>query len=144
MDEVAADMKHFLEGESSDVIEKLYRLGGSSGGARPKILVGYNEGSNHIIFGAEELPVGYEHWIIKFPSSIDSTDSAHIEYAYHKMALGAGLDMNAFKLFAGESGKNYFGTKRFDRVHGQRIHMHSASGQLDDNYRIATEIASIN
>ncbi len=138
LDEVAADMKHFLEGESSEVIEKLHRLGGSSGGARPKILVGYNKDSKHIIHGTEELPLGYEHWIIKFPSSNDSPDTAHIEYAYHKMALGAGLDMNTCKLFTGESGKNYFGTKRFDRVHGQRIHMHSASGLLHDNYRMST------
>ena len=138
LDEVAADMKHFFEGESSEVIEKLHRLGGSSGGARPKILVGYNKDSNHIIHGTEELPIGYEHWIIKFPSSNDSPDIAHIEYAYHKMALGAGLNMNACKLFAGESGKIYFGTKRFDRIHGQRIHMHSASGLLHDNYRMST------
>jgi len=138
LDEVAADMKQFFEGESSEVIEKLHRLGGSSGGAIPKILVGYNKGSNHIIHGTEELPKGYEHWIIKFPSSNDFPDIAHIEYAYHKMALGAGLNMNACNLFEGESGKNYFGTKRFDRVHGQRIHMHSASGILHDNYRMST------
>ena len=138
LDEVAADMKHFLEGESSDVIQKLHQLGGSSGGARPKILVGYNKGTNHFIHGAEELPEDYEHWIIKFPSSIDSPDIAHIEYAYHKMALYAGINMNACKLFEGESGKNYFGTKRFDRDHGQRIHMHSASGLLHDNYRMST------
>ena len=138
LDEVAADMKNFIEGESTDVIEKLHQLGGSSGGARPKILVGYNKGSNHIIHGAEDLPEDYEHWIIKFPSSIDSPDIAHIEYAYHKMALDAGLTMDVCKLFAGKSGKNYFGTKRFDRVHGQRIHMHSASGLLHDNYRMST------
>ena len=138
LDEVAADMKNFLEGESTDVIEKLYQLGGSSGGARPKILVGYNKVSNHIIHGAEDLPEDYEHWIIKFPSSIDSPDIAHIEYAYHKMALDAGLTMNVCKLFAGKSGKDYFGTKRFDRVHDQRIHMHSASGLLHDNYRMST------
>jgi serine/threonine-protein kinase HipA len=138
LDEVAADMKNFLEGESTDVIEKLYQLGGSSGGARPKILVGYNKVSNHIIHGAEDLPEDYEHWIIKFPSSIDSPDIAHIEYAYHKMALDAGLTMSVCKLFAGKSGKDYFGTKRFDRFHDQRIHMHSASGLLHDNYRMST------
>lgn len=137
LDEVVADMKLFLEGESSDVIQRLHQLGGSSGGARPKILVGYNKGSNHFIQSAEELPEDYEHWIIKFPSSIDSPDIAHIEYAYHKMALGAGITMNECKLFAGESGKNYFGTKRFDRDRGQLIHMHSASGLLHDNYRMS-------
>lgn len=138
LDEVATDMKHFLEGESSDVIERLHQLGGSSGGARPKILVGYNKGSRHFIHGAEGLSEGYEHWIIKFPSSDDLPDTANIEYAYHKMALGAGLIMNPCKLFEGKSGKKYFGTKRFDRVQGQRIHMHSASGLLHDNYRLST------
>ncbi len=138
LDEVASDMKHLPEGESSDVIEELYQLGGSSGGARPKILVGYNKGANRIIHGAQELSQDFEHWIIKFPSSMDSPDTANIEYAYHKMALAAGLNMNECKLFEGESGRNYFGTLRFDRDHGQRIHMHSASGLLHDNYRMSS------
>ena len=138
LDTIANQMKHVLQGTSSDIIEELFDLGGSSGGARPKVFVGYNSTTNHLIHGSEEVPDDYEHWIIKFPSSTDRPDIAQIEFAYYKMALDAGIHMNPCKLFVGNSGKAYFGTKRFDRVEGQRMHMHSASGLMHDNFRLST------
>ena len=138
LDAVAEQMNYVLEGTSYDLIEELYDLGGSSGGARPKIYVGYNPETDQFIHGKERLPVGFEHWIIKFPSSTDPVDIANIEFAYHKMALHAGIEMSECKLFEGSSGKQYFGTKRFDRFEGKRIHMHSASGLMHDNFRLST------
>ena len=137
LDDIAAETKKVLEGTPTDVIEALFRLGGSSGGARPKILVGYNKMINHLIYSAEQLPVGYEHWLIKFPSSFDTHDIAEIEFAYHKMAIDAGIQMNECKLFKGPSGKQYFGTKRFDRIGDKRLHIHSAAGLLHDNFRLS-------
>ena len=137
LDAIAAETKKVLEGVPTDVIEALFRLGGSSGGARPKILVGYNQATNHLLYGAEQLPAGYEHWLIKFPSSYDTYDIAEIEFAYHKMAIDAGIQMSECKLFKGPSGKQYFGTKRFDRVGNKRLHMHSAAGLLHDNFRLS-------
>jgi serine/threonine-protein kinase HipA len=138
LDAISKEMNLVLEGFSSDIIEELYQLGGSSGGARPKIVVGYNPATDHIIHGGDDLPEGYEHWIIKFGSSFDRIDSAHIEYAYYLMARAAGLEMAPSKLFKGQSGKYYFGTQRFDRVGNKRLHMHSASGLLHDNFRLST------
>jgi serine/threonine-protein kinase HipA len=137
LDSIAREMNQVLEGTSSEVIEELFALGGSSGGARPKILAGYNPSTDHLIHGSKSLPSGYEHWIIKFPSSTDPIDIAHIEYAYHRMALDAGIEMSPCKLFTGSSGRRYFGTKRFDRIEGQRLHMHSASGLMHDNFRLS-------
>jgi serine/threonine-protein kinase HipA len=137
LDKISEEMNHVLEGTASDVIEELFHLGGSSGGARPKIFVGYNPETDHLIHGKEELPEGYEHWIIKFPSSTDLPDIAQIEYAYYKMALDAGIEMSECKLFEGPSGKPYFGTQRFDRIHNDRLHLHSASGLLNDNFRFS-------
>jgi serine/threonine-protein kinase HipA len=51
------------------------------------------------------------------------------------MALAAGLEMAESRLFTTASGKQYFGTERFDRNHNKRLHMHSASGLLHDNFR---------
>lgn len=48
------------------------------------------------------------------------------------------LNRSKCKLFQGKSGKLYFGTKRFDRVENQRIHLHSASGLLHDDFRRST------
>jgi len=80
----------------------------------------------------------YEDWIIKFPSSADNREIAKIEFACHKMALLAGLEMSECRLFKGKSGQVYFGTKRFDRVDGQRLHTHTASGLMHDNFRMST------
>lgn len=137
LDSIALQVNHVLEGTSSDVIEELFALGGTSGGARPKIFAGYNPDTDNLIHGSANLPDGSEHWIIKFPSSSDPNDIANIEYAYYKMALDAGIEMNRCRLFTGNSGKKYFGTRRFDRVDGQRLHMHSASGLMHDNFRLS-------
>ncbi len=134
---VAREAQKILEGSSSDVLEELVQLGGSSGGARPKILVGYNPQSDHLIYGQEILPEGYEHWIIKFPATNDFSDIAQIEYAYYQMAIDAGIEMSVSRLFEGASGDFYFGTKRFDRQGNRRLHLHSASGLLHDNFRLS-------
>jgi serine/threonine-protein kinase HipA len=138
LDTIANGMIQILQGASSEIIEKLFVLGGSSGGARPKIFVAYNPDSEEIIHGKEELPSGFENWIIKFPSSVDNPEIAKIEYAYHKMALKAGIEMSDCKLFKGKSGKVYFGTKRFDRLNNKRLHVHTASGLMHDNFRAST------
>lgn len=138
LDLIAQEMSHILKGSESDIIEELFTLGGSSGGARPKIFVGHNNATNEITHGYHQLTEGFEDWIIKFPSSSDPKGIANIEYAYHKMALLAGLEMSDCKLFTGQSGQTYFGTKRFDRINGKRIHMHTASGLMHDNFRMST------
>ena len=137
LDFLAEEMSQVLQGKSSEVIDELYQLGGSSGGARPKIFVGYNPMTDHLIHGTQELPAGYEHWIIKFPSFEDPKDIANIEFAYYKMALGAGIEMAPSKLFESKTGKNYFGTKRFDRLDEKKLHLHSASGIMHDNFRLS-------
>jgi len=137
LDKLAIAANQILAGTDSEILDEMYVLGGSSGGARPKILVGYNKQQNHLISSENELPDTYEHWLIKFPSSIDRKDIAHIEYAYYKMALDAGIEMSECKLFKGKSGKSYFGTKRFDRIGNKRLHMHSSAGMMHDNFRLS-------
>lgn len=138
LDAISKEMNAVLEGASSSIIEELYEMGGSSGGARPKILVGYNPETDHLIHGTDTLPESYEHWLIKFPSSNDRQDIAQIEYAYHKMAVAAGISMASSRLFTTASGNRFFGTKRFDRTGNKRLHMHSAAAMLNDNFRYST------
>jgi serine/threonine-protein kinase HipA len=138
LDLLASEMSHILHGTSSEIIEELFFLGGSSGGARPKIFAAYNLLADNLIHGADNVPEGYDEWIIKFPSSSDSREIANIEFAYHKMALLAGIEMSECRLFKGKSGHVYFGTKRFDRVSGKRLHTHTASGLMHDNFRMST------
>lgn len=86
-----------LEGEFAEVLPQLMRAGGSPGGACPKILVGISD--NRIIAGEEDLPDGYEHWIIKFAAKQDAGDAGSIEYAYAMMADAAGIELPEIRLF---------------------------------------------
>jgi serine/threonine-protein kinase HipA len=138
LDEIARSTKQIIAGLATDVLDEIFRLGGSSGGARPKILVGYNPDTQHLIGAEKELPPPYEHWLIKFPASSDSKDIANIEYAYYKMAIDAGIEMSDCRLFESKSGNTYFGTKRFDRQGNNRLHLHSAAGMMHDNFRLST------
>jgi len=138
LDSIANETNHILQGISSDIIEELFVLGGSSGGARPKIFIGYNPKTSELVHGMNNLPEGFQDWIIKFPSSSDNLEIAKIEYAYHKMAVNAGIEMSECKLFEGKSGQVYFGTKRFDRIANNRLHVHTASGLMHDNFRAST------
>jgi serine/threonine-protein kinase HipA len=135
LDRLRDDMRHVLAGEAEDVIEELYALGGSSSGARPKIVTGFNAKTGAVIHGQQELPQSYEHWLIKFNSPNDPEDIAAIEYAYAQLAKAAGVDMPETRLFAGKKGR-YFGTKRFDRIGNKRLHMHTAAGLLHADHRM--------
>ncbi len=137
LDKIAKATNQIISGTATEVLDDLFKLGGSSGGARPKILAGYNPKTQNIIGSNKILPDDYEHWLIKFPSSFDRPDIANIEFAYYKMALDAGIEMNESKLFQGLSGKYYFGTKRFDRIGNNRLHLHSAAGIMHDNFRLS-------
>lgn len=138
LDIVSNEIEIFINEENDDVLEKLFLLGGSSGGARPKINVGYNPITNQICSSQEILPNGFEHWIIKFPSSFDMIDVSLIEYTYNQMAVNAGIETNLSKLFKSKSGKYFFGSKRFDRIDNKKLHMHSVAGLLHDNFRMST------
>ncbi|MBL7965569.1 MAG: type II toxin-antitoxin system HipA family toxin [Prolixibacteraceae bacterium] len=138
LDILAAEMNHILQGTSSEIIEELFTLGGSSGGARPKIFVAYNPVTDDLLQGVDNISESHEEWIIKFPSSSDNREIANVEFAYHKMALLAGIEMSECRLFKGKSGQVYFGTKRFDRIAGKRLHTHTASGLMHDNFRMST------
>ncbi len=137
LDRLKTAMDKVYYGTSTEVIEELLALGGSSGGARPKANVGYNPNKNEIIHGQNILPHGFNHWIIKFPSSEDPQDIANIEYAYYKMAQIAKIKMSECTLLESKKGRKVFATKRFDRAGDDRIHMHSMAGLTHDNFRLS-------
>lgn len=137
LDWLKNSMDKVYAGTSAEVIEELLFLGGSSGGARPKANVGYNTQTNELIHGVNNLPNGFEHWIIKLPNSSDPEDTANIEYAYYKMAQAAQINMSECKLLQSANGLYVFATKRFDRIGNNRMHMHSMAGLTHDDFRIS-------
>lgn len=123
LDEIAGECEQVLNTETSDNLDYLFAMGGSSGGARPKILT----------------KVDGEDWMIKFPSSDDGRDIGKQEYEYALCARECGLEVEEVRLFPSENTKGYFGTRRFDRVgagENGKIHMISAAGILETSHRI--------
>lgn len=133
---LAAESRIILAGESSEMIEKLRRMGGSSQGARPKVIADYNRQQDQLLVGGTSSPEGYEPWLIKFGTSTDPDEIGRIEYAYSMMAKAAQIEMEETRLFPGTDGDVFFGTKRFDRAGKRRIHMHTAAGLLHSTHRL--------
>ena len=119
-DILAQECSKILESQNSDNLDELFQLGGSSGGARPKILTS----------------VGNEDWIIKFPSSSDPKNIGEKEYQYSLCAKDCGINMTETRLFPSKICSGYFGIKRFDRKNGKKVHMVSASGLLETSHRL--------
>ncbi|WOK08402.1 type II toxin-antitoxin system HipA family toxin [Imperialibacter roseus] len=136
LNKLANQTRDVLHGEASEVLKELIDLGGSSAGARPKVVVGLDGEKKNIIHGKHQLPDGYEHWMVKFPNVNDGDDAGAIEYVYSQMARQAGLIMPATYLFPADKGPGYFAVKRFDCSPGRRWHMHTASGLLHANFRV--------
>lgn len=133
-DEIAEECLQFQKYDDDQFIDELLAMNGSSAGARPKILVSFVDDS----FQATDNTAAISHndWIIKFRSSLDPKDIGPIEYAYHLMALAAGMEVPEARLFKSKKGPGYFGVKRFDRNSSGHFHIHTVSGLLHVDYRI--------
>lgn len=115
---------------TATALNQLISVGTSAGGARPKAVLGWNPATGELVSGQFELPVGFEHWLLKFDGvGKDETlgpsqQYGRIEYAYSKLAGLAGVRMSACRLLE-EGGRAHFMTRRFDRSGNDRIHVQS-------------------
>ncbi len=134
--DMAQQSQEILSGAAVDVLPQLLRAGGSPGGARPKVLVGFNPATGGVVSGEDDLPDGFEHWIVKFAAKSDTPDAGAIEYAYALMADDAGIDMPPTRLFETSEGDKFFGVKRFDRNGNRRCHVHTFGNLIQSNFRI--------
>lgn len=119
-DILARECSKILESQNSENLDELFQLGGSSGGARPKILTSINN----------------EDWIIKFPSSSDPKNIGEKEYQYSLCAKDCGISITETRLLPSKICSGYFGIKRFDRKNGKKVHMVSVSGLLETSHRL--------
>lgn len=120
LDVLAEECQKILTTEYAENLDELYRLGGTSGGARPKIMTQIED----------------EEWIIKFPAHVDGKDAGEMEYQYSLCAKACGISMTETKLFPSEKCKGYFGIKRFDRMREKngtmkKVHMLTAAALLE-------------
>ena len=120
-DKLFDEVQKILNDESeTDDLDFVYGLGGSSGGARPKA---------HIMIDNEE-------WIVKFACRIDPPNVGEKEYKANETAEKCNINVNVYKLFPSKLCSGYFGTKRFDRKDGRRVHMISLAALLETTHKI--------
>ena len=122
LDYLAAECQKILNTEYTTELDGIYKLGGTSGGARPKILTVVDD----------------EDWIIKFPAHVDGKDAGKMEYNYAVCAKACGIVMPECRLFSSKECPGYFGAKRFDRIKKagevRRVHMLTAAALLELNF----------
>ena len=118
LDHLARECNKILQSQESEELDQLYHLGGTSGGARPKIMTQL-EG---------------KEWIIKFPAHVDGRDVGKMEYDYSVCAKKCGIYMPETRLFESKECPGYFGIERFDWIHGKRMHMLTAAAILELNF----------
>lgn len=115
---LAKEAKKILEDDTYEGkgIEDFILRGGSPGGARPKVFTKFD--------GRE--------WLVKFPAKNDPNNVGEIEYRYSLLAKNCGIEMPETRLIEGK----YFAVERFDRVHGEKLHVVSIGGLIGADYRI--------
>ncbi|MDD2764406.1 MAG: type II toxin-antitoxin system HipA family toxin [Opitutaceae bacterium] len=141
--DILAERSHLavnLQSHEGQALGTIIRVGTSAGGARAKAVIAWNPRTQEVRSGQVAAPEGFESWILKFDGVQDKElgdpqGFGRIEYAYHHMAVAAGIEMAECRLLE-EGGRAHFMTRRFDRAgQGGKIHMQSlcALGHYDFN-----------
>jgi serine/threonine-protein kinase HipA len=115
-----------LQKDEEKAVLEILKIGTSAGGARPKAVIAYNEGTGEVKSGQARAPHGFEHWLIKLDGVSDVQLGAtkgygRVEMAYYNMAIACGIDMMPSRLLE-ENERAHFMTKRFDREGGETKH----------------------
>lgn len=119
LEQINEECGNILASKPSSNLDMLFQMGGSSGGARPKVM----------------LELEGKPWIIKFSNHIDSKDAGKIEYDYFECARACGINVPRTRLFSSEKTSGFFGIERFDRKNGKKVHMVTVAGILEIDFR---------
>jgi serine/threonine-protein kinase HipA len=127
LDALASEARLVLTGDASELDDVMLRLGGGSGGARPKVHISMSADGRLAPEGE-----GDSEWIVKFPALNDPLDIGPVEEAYARMARASGISMAETRMLPSAHGPGHFATRRFDRLAlGQRLHMVSLGGAVE-------------
>lgn len=133
IDEITEVVKKVLDvrtsieekGLSNFALLNIFKMGTSAGGARPKILVSENKKTGVLKAGDLETSEDYNHYLIKL--SVEENEGyskEKVEFVYYQIARNLGIEMMDSKMIDDK----HFATLRFDRQHGDKYHILTASG----------------
>ncbi len=132
--------RRLIEGDTDQAVREIMRVGGSAGGARPKAVILWNREARRVRSAFAKPAAGDQHWLIKFDGvgELDQPDPApqpynRIEYVYSRMARHCGIQMPETFLLE-ERRLGHFMARRFDRVDGRRLHMHTLGGMTHTDF----------
>ena len=138
LDERNAFMVRLSGVDDARLVEDIFRVGTSAGGARAKAVVAWNENTGEFRSGQVAQDEHFSYWLMKFDGIHNNRDKeitdpqgyGLIEYAYYLMALDAGISMSECRLHR-EGGRAHFMTRRFDRTdRGEKLHMQTLCAMM--------------
>ena len=132
------DARKIISGNVKDAIPDIMESGGSAGGARAKAIIAWNRKTDDIRSGRAEPKKGYEQYLLKFDGvgeNQEPADYTKIEYIYMSIAKECGLNVAEVELLKDRE-YNHLLVKRFDRIEGKKVHMHSLCGITHTNFNI--------
>ena len=137
LDRLAQASEEVLEGAADDILPELLRLGGSPQGARPKVLVWLRPSDFHVAASQARPSEEHVRVMVKFRARSDRGDAGAQEFAYHRMALAAGLSVPSAWLVPSHRGGGWFAVARFDRTETDAPrHIHTLCGLLHADHRL--------
>lgn len=131
-----ADLATSMDEDAS--VEDLSRAraaAGGSAGARPKIVALLDVETGRLRDHRLAPKQGERQVLIKYPASTDSPSAVEEEEAYARMARAAGIAMPWTMVLRTALGDTFLAVERFDRSGAGRVHMHTAAGLLDVDFR---------
>ena len=142
------DMQTILEKDqenySIDMLMNIIDSASPVGGARPKMLISYNQKTKQIKYNNKVLDSGYKRAIIKFDEVYPdanlqdkSINLTKLEYIYMNMAKESGINISTLHLHVEEQ-QSHLVIERYDRDEQDgKIHVCSASGLMHKDISVA-------
>ena len=130
--DLAQEVQLIMDDESEPLLRKLALMGGSPHGARPKVLVNFDQETNRMSNAQSGSGVPM---LVKFPAQNERKEVCAVEALYSRLAKASGIRVPASQYFDLSADLAAFGIERFDRVDAMKVPMHTAAGAAHADFR---------
>lgn len=137
--ETQSVLRDDVERTGKEQLIRLWALGGSPQGARPKAILRWQQGTHRFAPDASGPSAG-EPWLVKFPAQNEHAEVCAIEELYARLARKGGIEMPETHFFDLGAKAAAFAVRRFDRLQMQgaehRVPMQSLAAFLQADHRL--------